>query len=73
LLEQNAASDRTFAFAFSLTAMRNGAMARVALDAAASTAREREFTLPEFFNVLRDRQPLDLVAAPGLQLKLEWL
>lgn len=30
------------------------------------------FTLEEFFEALRERRVLDLVAAPGLRLKLEW-
>jgi hypothetical protein len=73
LLEQNAASDRTFAFALSLTAQRNGALARVTLDVAAPDTAVCEFTLPDFFNALRDRRPIALVGAPGLQLNLEWL
>ena len=73
LLEQNAASDRTFAFAFSLTPKPEGALARVILGIAPANAEAREFTLPQFFDALRDRAPIDQVTAPGLQLKLEWL
>jgi hypothetical protein len=73
LLEQNAASDRTFAFAFSLTSESAGAQARVILAMAPTGAEAREFTLPQFFDALRDRAPIDEVAAPGLQLKLAWL
>ena len=73
LLEKNAASDRTFAFALSLTSHRNGALARVTLDLAAPDVTAQEFTLPEFFDALRNRQAIDVAGAPGLQLKLEWL
>jgi hypothetical protein len=30
------------------------------------------FTLPEFFDALRFRRALDLVAAPGLRLEVKW-
>ena len=73
LLEQRAASDRTFAFALSLTAVRKGAKARVGLEAESAASGPGGFTLPEFFDALRDRRPLDLIGAPGLRLKLEWL
>jgi hypothetical protein len=73
LLEQNAASDRTFAFALSLGSSPDGAMARVRLDTAPADAVAREFTLPEFFDALRLRRSIDCVAAPGLQLNLDWL
>jgi hypothetical protein len=73
LLEQRAASDRTFAFALSLTPVRAGARARVVLEAAPPESAPSAFTLPEFFDALRDRRPLDRVGAPGLRLKLEWL
>ena len=73
LLEQHAASDRTFAFALSLTSSRDGAIARVALDVEAPKQTASAFSLPEFFDALRDRRLLDLVGAPGLRLKLEWL
>jgi hypothetical protein len=73
LLEQKAASDRTFAFALSLTQVRENALARLALTAAAPEAEAHDFTLPAFFEALRARKPIDLVAAPGLQLNLAWL
>lgn len=73
LLDQKAASDRTFAFALSLTAQRNGALARVTLASTAPEVLAQEFTLPEFFDLLRTRQPIGVVGAPGLRLNLEWL
>jgi hypothetical protein len=73
LLEQDAASDRTFAFALSLTSERAGALALIRLGLAAPDIAAREFTVPEFFDALLDRAPIDCVAAPGLELKLEWL
>ena len=73
LLEQKAASDRTFAFALALTATRIGALARVALDVAPSDAIVGEFTLPEFFDSLRDRRAIDRLCAPGLRLNMDWL
>jgi len=73
LLEKRAASDRTFAFALSLTTSRDGAIARVTLDVAAHDTAAQTFTMPEFFDALRSRQPIDVAGAPGLQLNLEWL
>ena len=73
LLEKKAASDRTFAFALALQAERDGALARVAIDIAAPDAAAQAFTLPEFFDALRARQPIDRVAAPGLRLEVKWL
>jgi hypothetical protein len=73
LLEKKAASDRTFAFALSLTSQRNGALARMTLDTTAPEVAAQEFTLPEFFDALRGRQLIDVTGAPGLRLNLEWL
>ena len=72
LLEQRAASDRTFAFAFALTREPAGALARVALRGVAPGITATEYTLPQFFDVLRARQDIDVVAAPGLQLEVAW-
>ena len=72
LLAQRAASDRTFVFALALTCESAGSIARVALARTAEEQLEPEFTLPEFFDALRARRPLDLVAAPGLHLSLTW-
>ena len=73
LLEKKAASDRTFAFALSLTASRDGALARLTLGITAPDSAARAFTLPEFFDALRQRQPIDVAGAPGLRFNLEWL
>lgn len=71
LLEQRAASDRTFAFAFALSRERSGALARVALEPAEKS--EGELSLAAFFDALAARRSLDLIAAPGRRLLLEWL
>lgn len=71
LLEQRAASDRTFAFALGLTTSPAGALGRLGL-AAAPDAMDGELTLPEFFDALRARRPLDRPAAPGLRVVLTW-
>lgn len=75
LTAQGAASDRTFAFALGLVHEPSNALARVALAATALDAPDvaDAFTLPEFFDALGARRPLDLVAAPGLRLQLTWL
>jgi len=72
LLEQGAASDRTFAFAIALTNERERAMAGLVLEAVPGEEAQA-LALPEFFAALRDRRALDLVAAPGLHLTLTWL
>lgn len=73
LLEQRAASDRTFAFALALGAEPDGALARVTLAPVAAELAATDLTLPDFFDALRARQPVDRVAAPGLHLSLTWL
>ena len=73
LLEQKAASDRTFAFAAALTRESAGAIARVSLELCEANTPFVDFTLPEFFDALRARRPLNVIAAPGLQLALDWL
>lgn len=72
LLAQHAASDRTFVFALALTRESAGSIARVALAPTADGRLGAEFALPDFFDALRARRPLDLVAAPGLHLSLTW-
>ena len=72
LLAQHAASARTFVFALALTRESAGSIARVALISTADEQPGAEFTLPEFFDALRARRPLDLRAAPGLHLSLTW-
>ncbi len=71
LLEKGAASDRTFAFAFALSAEAAGAAAQVSL--APTDAAAVELGLPGFFDALCARRPLALAAAPGLLLTLRWL
>jgi hypothetical protein len=70
LLEQRAASDRTFAFALALNSEPAGAQARISL--APEDGPAAEFSLPEFFDALSARRSLNSIAAPGLRLKLEW-
>ena len=72
LLERRAASDRTFAFALALGPDAAGALACVALTPAPTETASAELTLPEFFDALRARRSLDLVAAPGLRLNFAW-
>jgi hypothetical protein len=73
LLEQKAASDRTFAFALALDSEPAGALASIALEMVAPDVVAGEFTLPEFFDALRERRAINLVAAPGLHLEVTWL
>ena len=73
LLDQGAASARTFAFAFALTSEPDGAQARIALAPAPADAACTALTLPEFFDALPARRALNFVAASGLRLTLEWL
>lgn len=73
LLERSCASGRSFAFALALGHEAEGALARLSLHVAPADAAVREFTLPEFVDVLREQRAVDIVAAPGLRLKLEWL
>lgn len=72
LLIHRAASNRTFAFAIALTHDAAGAMARVSLESCETEAAPAEFTLPEFFDALRERRSVDVVAAPGLRLGVHW-
>jgi hypothetical protein len=73
LLERKAASDRTFAFALVLERQAAGAVARVSIESVSADLPAAQFTLPEFFDALRARRTLEIVAAPGLQLGLRWL
>jgi hypothetical protein len=73
LLAEHAASDRSFAFVLALACEPAGAVARIALSSVPDTTAAVEFTLPEFFDALLARRPVDAVAAPGLHLKLAWL
>jgi hypothetical protein len=73
LLEHGAASARSFAFALALTVEPAGALARIALAPAPEDAAPAELALPEFFDALVARRPLNSVAASGRRLTLEWL
>lgn len=73
LLERKAASDRTFAFAFSLEHNAAGALARISVEPAASDQVAQELSLPEFFDALRHRSSINVIAAPGLKLRVSWL
>jgi hypothetical protein len=72
LLERKAASDRTFAFALALGRQPDGALARIGIEAVEVSAADVAFTLPEFFDALQARRSLDLIAAPGLRLEVQW-
>lgn len=72
LLANEAASDRTFAFALALTREPVGALARLSLTPTDEAGRA-EFTLPDFFDALRARHTIDRLAAPGLRVGLTWL
>jgi len=72
LLERKVASDRTFAFALALVPEAAGALARVRLESVDAAVPAVALTLPEFFDALQARRALDLVAAPGLRLEVEW-
>lgn len=71
LLERSAASDRGFAFACALSLDPAGALARVRLTAVAAESAA-ELTVTQLFEILTARRPLDLTAAPGLHLNLDW-
>jgi hypothetical protein len=71
LLEQRAASDRTFVFALLLTPEPAGALGKISLTASSGTAAEN-FLLPAFFDALHARQSIDAAVAPGLRLTLTW-
>ena len=73
LLQQKAASERTFAFAMTLTRDTAGAKARVSLEPCAPETPFAPFTLPRFFDALRERREIDVVAGPGLRLGLNWV
>lgn len=72
LLDQQLASDRSFAFAVALTADPTDALGRVSLAPSPDAEPAVEFTLPEFFRALAARTPISCIAAPGLRLLLAW-
>jgi hypothetical protein len=70
LLEHGLASDRTFAFAASLSATREANSAgRISIEADPGDAF---LGLPAFFDTLHRRAPFDGLVAPGWRLILEW-
>ncbi|MDB6094451.1 MAG: hypothetical protein JWM32_2013 [Verrucomicrobia bacterium] len=71
LLAQGYASARSFAFALALTSGPGEAIGKIAL--ARSADQPAALPLETFFAALAARQPLDLVAAPGMRLNLAWL
>lgn len=74
LLEQGAASDRTFAFALRLVGhAATGAVARVTLSPSDEYAAPTPLPLPEFFDALRARRDLNLVTPAGARLGWTWL
>ncbi len=76
LLERGTASPRTFAFTLALSRENTtGALGRITLtdtNSAASAGSTAALALPDFFDALNKRQPLDLIAAPGTRLVLAW-
>lgn len=70
LLEKNAASDRTFAFALVLSAQSDNAIGQLSLNS--GDAARGSMPLGIFFDALRERRALELAPAPGRWLKLSW-
>jgi hypothetical protein len=70
LNEHGAASPIAFAFALALSAAGEPGCGTLRLTETAEP--DGGLALPEFFAALRDRRPLDQIAAPGLRLVLAW-
>jgi hypothetical protein len=70
LTERQAASPVTFAFALALAAAGERGCGTLRLTESPDSGGE--LALPEFFAALRERRPLDHLAAPGLRLTLAW-
>lgn len=74
LLEQNAASDRTFAFSFRLGVDPAGAVARVTLSPSPTDGYAPEACpLPDFFDALVARRQLAWNTPAGPRLVWQWL
>jgi len=75
LLEYGRASDRTFAFALSLSATPvAGALARIELEFSdAPDSSDATLPLPAFFDCLHERRPIDMGILPGRRLRINWL
>ena len=72
LLEQGRASDRTFAFALALSTSPENALGRISLSVPAASTFAQPSGLASFFDLLRNRQPLDAVVAEERRLRLDW-
>lgn len=76
MLEHDAASSRTFAFALALTRRQEGSIGRIRLEPHASPvqsgSRAPSLSLPEFFDLLRTRSPFSGLIASGQWLTLSW-
>jgi hypothetical protein len=73
LLAQNAASDRSFAFALALDQNPTDALGRLSLAVDNSADAAANFGLVDFLEAVTVRRSIDCVAAPGLRLTLSWL
>gem|GEM_PF-255006 len=72
LLERGTASVRTFGFSLALTREKSAhATGRIALSPAPDAA-SGALSLPDFFDAIHERRPLDVIAAPGVRLTLDW-
>jgi hypothetical protein len=71
LSECGAASGAAFAFALALSENPEGALATLSLEF--NDHPDGGLTLAEWFQALRNRNPLCRQAAPGLSLRLAWL
>jgi hypothetical protein len=72
LLEQKAASDRTFAFAFALTPEPAGAIARLTLAPAADGAAAEAFPLARFFDQLVARSAFAFTTPAARRIEWTW-
>ncbi len=70
LLERGTASARTFGFSLALSRQGTGSAGCIQL--LDTDDLSGALPLPDFFDALRNRAPLDLVAAPGVRLVLQW-
>jgi len=73
LLKQGVASDRSFAFAISLSANSTGALARISLSPLVGPTTVAEFSLYDLFGALTRRHRVDVAGPSGQRLNLTWL
>ena len=71
LLENRAASERTFAFSLSLSREQAGALGKLVLEQRSDA--KGFLTLPQLFDHLKARTPFCAAAADGLWLELTWI